>query len=353
MIRHITKAITRLSVVAGLCLVMITILIPWIGSRTNLLEFKGQAWAASSNLMQGPDDSLQSQVWLPQPISGWHWQRGGNFSDAEFPTSDTGWFGGDVLIKAVRYWDGRWGWYQQAYDFTDQRTIVDLDFFDENYGWALARDGAGDGAIICTANGGVSWQLFSKPMAGMEIYRLDMTGPGRGYAVARSNDHPLDREAAVLFSDDCGASWQVVRHGGNFVTILTDIEMYSSQIGVAVGYNHGWGPDTGIYWWTEDGWQTVRTQQVSQPLWKATVPTSEDFYALNGNYMIHFNRDQWETEITLPSDFSASDFYFNSLSTGWLVGSNFQGFLEVLHTNEWGDNMVTTILRHPNHPSYP
>ncbi len=30
------------------------------------------------------------------PQTSWHWQRGGNFYDIEFPTADVGWFGGDV-----------------------------------------------------------------------------------------------------------------------------------------------------------------------------------------------------------------------------------------------------------------
>ena len=178
-------------------------------------------------------------------------------------------------------------------------------------------------------------------MDGMDIFRLEMTGPGSGYAIA----HSSNQEATVLYSDNCGASWQVARKSGNFVTILGDIKMYSSQIGVAVGYRTR--TSTGIYWWTEDGWQTARVQEVSQPLWKATVPTSEDFYALFGNYMIHFNRDQLDTEITLPSDFSAGDFYFNSLSNGWLVGSNGHGFLEVLHTTNGGTTWSRQLFETP------
>jgi len=332
----VTKLFAKLAMVGGVSLLVVTILIPWIGSSINPVELKGQVVGASSSLMPRPD-SLQPQGLPTQPINGWHWQRGGTFSDIEFSTPGTGWFGGDVLIKATRYWDGSWGWHQQAYDFTDQHAISDLDFYNQYHGWALASDGT----IICTADGGVSWQLFPKSMDGMDISRLEMTGPGRGYAIAQSND----QEATVLYSDNCGASWQVVRRSGNFATILGDIKMYSSQIGVAVGYRAR--PGTGIYWWTEDGWQTARVQEVSKPLWKATVPTSESFYALHGDYMIYFNRVQLDTEISLPSGFSASDFYFSSLSNGWLVGSTAPGYLEVLHTNNGGETWSRQSFENP------
>ncbi len=53
--------------------------------------------------------------------------------------------------------------------------------------------------------------------------------------------------------------------------------------------------------------------------------------------MIHSHRDQLDTEITLPTDFVASDIYFDSPSNGWLVGSNLQGYLEVPHTINGGE----------------
>jgi photosystem II stability/assembly factor-like uncharacterized protein len=278
-----------------------------------------------------------------QPRSLWQWHRGGNFLDADFPTADEGWFGGDALVKVIKLWDGTRVAYQQAEGITDQRAIVDVDFFDADNGWALTDDGA----VMCTSNGGVSWQLFADPMPGMDITRLDMTWPGSGFATALTNDNQMQREAAVLEGVDCGASWHVAQSSGNFVTILGDVRMITPQVGVAVGYNHGWGPDTGTFWWTEDRWHTVTMREVAKPLWKVALTTAEDFYALSGDYMVHVHDGLVDREIALPDGFVAADFFFDSDSTGWLVGSNVVEHLEVARTINGGTTWSRQTLSSP------
>ena len=270
------------------------------------------------------------------PQVSWQWQRGGSFFDMDFPTGDTGWLGGELLVQGTKGPDGTWTWHQQAYEVTDQRYIYDLDFFDSHHGWALGSDNT----ILYTETGGATWQIFSLPDSLSGLNRVQMTGTQSGYAVGSNTAG----EAVVLYSSDAGQSWQLLYSTGSTDYTFSDLSILPGGKGVAVGAHFGWAAGDGVIAQTDDDWETVQLSIVSERLWALATPTTDDFYAIGGHIGVgdpfliasHSGGGSWQP-VTLPAGFDRlDDLYFSSGMKGWVVGSD--GYCaKMMWTTDAGD----------------
>ncbi len=249
----------------------------------------------------------------------WKWVSGGSFNDVNVVSNNEIWFAGELLVKGVKDKSGNWTWEQEGKQITDKNSISKINFYDSSHGIAFNEN-----YIFYTQDGGNSWTTYSMPK-NYSIYDIYMVGEKTAYACGQENTH--EGQGVILKTIDAGKTWTLlyktdIYFGGSF----TQIKMFSSTEGIAIGtFYDGWGSFGALYK-TEDNWKTANVIHKSNtPLWGFSAPTDKDIYVRGGEttsspYIAYTHGGNW-LEVKLDDDITGIfDLAFDSKNHGYAVG---------------------------------
>lgn len=142
----------------------------------------------------------------PQPIGGIDDLRALTFVDAQH-----GWAAGQGAIIATS--DGGVTWTRQ---YSGPAGIVLLDFVDASNGWAVAL---ADG-FLRTSDGGATWTEAGEPDGGRFLQSVDFVGPTEGWGIAvPSGDAGPNTRGTLVRTSDGGETWATVQPGIDSVCV--------------------------------------------------------------------------------------------------------------------------------------
>jgi photosystem II stability/assembly factor-like uncharacterized protein len=314
------------------------------------------------NGSEGDGDALRVMLFPAMPVWLLDFEgTGTSLFSVKAVSRDVAWAaGGNTLGSApqvMRTIDGGQSWT----DATGNMPNVDLyciTALDQQRAWA----GTGDGRIVGTSDGGVTWSVRAYPgRQSPFINGVWVFSNGTGYA---QGDPPGDGHFIVLKTTDFGSTWVHLAnepagspgeagwnnsfwwtdaaHGWfgsnrNHVWRTTDGGASwgsaptgsSNSYGVAFGgANNGLAVhDAGAVSRTSDGgitWNGMGSPTVDQLAAVAFVPGSPDVWVLSGSTPFH-SRDSgitWATEALFPVTGSLSHVSFADTTTGWAVTSD-------------------------------
>ncbi|MFZ0390956.1 MAG: YCF48-related protein, partial [Calditrichia bacterium] len=184
----------------------------------------GIAGAASQSLIYSADRGQNWQV----AQSGFF---GGGVNGAVMLSSQIGFVGGQNSIfqpLAGKTTDGGANWsFTPFYLQNNEGAVLDIEFTDENIGYAACRVWDGRGAIARTADGGQNWtsSFFNAPLQAMDF---PVSNAGMvGYAAGDGG--------AIYKTTDAGINW-ILQNSGTTEQI-TGLHFLDPDTGYAVGAN--------------------------------------------------------------------------------------------------------------------
>jgi photosystem II stability/assembly factor-like uncharacterized protein len=170
---------------------------------------------------------------------GTHWEHqalfdSGAIRDVHFVDENNGWVVGES-VKILNTTDGGESWFEQdCGQFTGM--LFALDMVNENVGWAAGPDGA----ICKTTDGGETW--VSKNVWSIDFSDIDFIDENKGWAVGMRSD-------GVFMTTDGGETWE---HKW-FDLVRSDQGFHSVHF---VDENHGWAVGKyGLIVYSDDGGQ--------------------------------------------------------------------------------------------------
>ncbi len=287
---------------------------------------------------------------LPQPAaaaSGWEIvldRPTPNFGAVDFVSDSEGWMpAGAGLLHTT---DGGATWTEAA-----KLTVNDVDFFDQQHGWAVGLSGT----IYATSDGGATWRPQDSGTS-VHLSEVVSVGPNEAWAVGVgegfSDVAPIaPPPSAFLHTTDGGATWQQLQtpRGSWFYEI-------------AFAGNHGWAlgracpepladvycTDTNALLRTEDGGTTWSLERDIPPRIRLRFVDEREGWALSERRdpprfatVIHTADGglTWEEQLAGDEFESFAALAFRDKSTGWLISTRFSdgsSSLVVRKTNDGG-----------------
>ena len=218
--------------------------------------------------------------------------------------------GGERFTKdlILRTPDGGQNWVQM--DSVFGKIILDLDFLDENRGFASGLDGK----IIKTTDGGSSWNIHQMllwlPMHAVAIVNdsIVVAVGGDGYS-----------EGQIVRSSDFGESWELI---DSLEYELREVIFVNELVGYASGY-------AVIYKTTDGGKSWELTPAEGEFFTGLSFPTPEIGFAVGRSGSILQTTDGGESwtkqrngNIPLQKRHFYNDVVFLDANTGYIVGDN-------------------------------
>ncbi len=141
--------------------------------------------------------------------------------------------------------DGGVNWIPQASGIASPGKLNDVDFINENTGFAVGYNASSEAAIIKTTDGGSNW-LMSPPGITSLLYSVDFINLNHGIVVGGNG--------TIIYTTDSGNSWQDRSFGFGYT--LSSVKMVNNSFAVAAGYNYNNFPATGVIFISTDGGDT-------------------------------------------------------------------------------------------------
>ena len=211
------------------------------------------------------------------------------------------------------------------------RILYDVDFVDENTGWAV---GAG-GTILRTASGGAIWTAQSSGTT-VDLYAVDFIDASNGWAVGESGN--------TLRTTDGGASW--TRHYGDTAQWFQDVHFIDANTGwaVATAGRVARTTDGGVTW-------SSSSSGTGASLYGVHFIDANTGWAVGNSGVIRHTTDggaNWSARTNVRhsdgSLVSLRGVVFLDANNGWVVGSRGT----IAHTSDGGTTWTSQSSRTSN-----
>lgn len=237
------------------------------------------------------------------------------FTDLQFASSKVGWAVGSSAQSPYVYKtiDGGISWTQVNVPFTNG-SPVEVDFFDENYGWISTFNGE----VLITTDGGQTW---ASTMLSGYIYDVQFLSETVGF---------LASSQGLFKSIDGGISWTVLGFTGSTIFNVGFTSEENGSVGTTSGVN-AYTIDGGVTWTkvTEDA-------SINSNAYGVQFTDGLNGWCVGELGLLRSTNDgglSWQKHTTsVVSGLYALDFI--SASTGWVIGGNGT----IIHTSNNGVN---------------
>lgn len=232
-----------------------------------------------------------------------------------------------VLIHTI---DGGENWITKRY--VEEHALIDLDFFDRDFGWAVGTNG-----VFCkTTDGGASW---STPSFITSFWLHDINFPDKytGYAVGGSSSSDV-----ILKTTNSGNSWFVVRQTSQN-PLLTGVFFINQQIGWAVGLG-------GTILMTVNGGSSWMRQPTGiSTLFHDVYMIDSTGYAVGEQGRIYKYSNNFTFPLTVTSPNGGEIWYTGQQKPiGWIWSDSSNVTIEYSYGSGW----ILIVADHPNSGEY-
>ena len=258
----------------------------------------------------------------------------GCLKDMEFVTSDMGFFvGGNKFIGQTFNQGNTWA-IDSTFDGSDFKII---EFIDADTGLICCSPYGGNGDILITYNGGISWDL---PELDNEVAIVDMEFVSGGNVIYSELTGGV---IAYTFISDNYYEENVWTTDVTPATSIWELEFTTPEIGFLTGDFTPIEPLNGTVFKTDNvGVSWYSSDEMYGPLYSIYFPSTEIGYGTGYEQRVWKTMDAGESWYMLPFDFGGYELYDNDLSIGGTYFYNDTiGYLEA----HYNDSDKYAILR--------